>query len=203
MANKFYIYLFRHGRTFDNIQSRFSGWRDSKLTPSGFDDAKIVGIRLKNKKIQAAIHTSLSRSKQTLKVALVGHSECKTLFQDDKMIERSYGKFAGQTHLAIVKKFGAKQYDEWHRGFNERIPKGESFADVEKRVGKFVTNLATYIKKNQVNVAISAHGNSIRLFRKIVEKKTEKECVTWEIAYDKVFSYSIEFKGKQVIIKAI
>ncbi len=201
MKDKYYIYVFRHGRTFDNIESRFSGWRDSKLTPSGVDDAKIVAIRLKDKKIQAAIHTRLTRSQHTLKIALQSHKECVTLFRDDKMIERSYGSLAGKTHLAIVKKYGPEQYDQWHRGFHHRLPKGESFADVEKRVGKFVINLSSFIKKRKCNVAISAHGNSIRLFRKIIEKKTEKEAVTWEIPYDKVFTYSIEFKGKKAIIK--
>ena len=48
------------------------------------------------------------------------------------------------------------------------------------------------MKKDKVSVAISAHGNSIRLFRKIMEKKSEKEAVTWEIPYDKVFTYSIK-----------
>jgi bisphosphoglycerate-dependent phosphoglycerate mutase len=47
------------------------------------------------------------------------------------------------------------------------------------------------MKKNKVSVAISAHGNSIRLFRKIMERKSEKEAVTWEIPYDQVFSYKI------------
>ncbi len=203
MNKKFYIYLFRHGRTFDNIQSIFSGWRDSKLTNSGVDDARIVGIRLKDKKINVAFHTSLSRSKHTLREAIRGHKECKKIIEDDRMIERSYGNLAGKSHLFIVKKYGPQQYDHWHRGFNERLPKGESFADVEKRVKSFVNSLGAYIQKNEVNVAISAHGNSIRLFRKIVEKHSEKEAVSWEIPYDKVFMYKVECQGKKISITRV
>ena len=50
MKEKLHIYLFRHGRTEDNISGKFSGWRNSKLAKSGKDDAKIVALRLKNKK---------------------------------------------------------------------------------------------------------------------------------------------------------
>jgi bisphosphoglycerate-dependent phosphoglycerate mutase len=46
-------------------------------------------------------------------------------------------------------------------------------------------------KKNKVNVAISSHGNSIRLFRKIMEKASTNEMRKWEIPYDKVFIYLV------------
>ena len=185
------IYLFRHGRTKDNINGRFSGWRDSKLVQSGKDDAKIVALRLKKKKIEAAFFTKLSRSKDTLKQVLKFHPECRILIEDNRIIERNYGNLNGMTHLEIVEKYGADKYDSWHRGFSARPPKGESFADIEKRVKDFIKDLIKFMNKNNVNVAISAHGNSIRLFRKILEKKSEKEAVTWEIPYDKVFEYKI------------
>jgi 2,3-bisphosphoglycerate-dependent phosphoglycerate mutase len=171
------------------------------LTKSGIEDAQIVGIRLKDKQIDVAFHTSLSRSKRTLGEAIKGHKECKKLVEDDRIIERSYGSLAGHSHLQIVKKYGPEQYDKWHRGFNHRLPKGESFADVEKRVGKFIKSLLAFVKKNEVNVAISAHGNSIRLFRKIVEKHSEAVAVTWEIPYDKVFYYCVEINGAKVTIR--
>jgi bisphosphoglycerate-dependent phosphoglycerate mutase len=62
---------------------------------------------------------------------------------------------------------------------------------VEKRVGSFVKDLKVFMKKNNVSVAISAHGNSIRLFRKIMEKASIAETVKWFIPYDKVFTYEI------------
>jgi bisphosphoglycerate-dependent phosphoglycerate mutase len=45
---------------------------------------------------------------------------------------------------------------------------------------------------HKVNVAISAHGNSIRLFRKIMEKAPVKKTIKWNIPYDKVFEYNIK-----------
>jgi len=184
MKKRYKIYLFRHGRTTDNIEGDFSGWHNSRLVQSGIDDAKIVAERLKKKKFQVAFYTHLIRSKQTLKQVLKYHPECAVLVEDDRMIERNYGKFNNRRHLQIVKKHSPEKYDKWHRDFNSRPPKGESFSDVEKRVKDFIKDLKSFMK-------ISSHGNSIRLFRKIMEKASIKKTVEWFIPYDKVFVYEV------------
>jgi len=214
------IYLFRHGKTFFNAKGIFTGWKDSKLAPEGIRNAKKVAEILKNKKFQIAFQTRLSRSKDTLKYILKFHPECKKIITDDRMIERSYGILEGKSHKSFIDEIGKKivdlkiegnaienlspkerekvekflgeeEYKAIHRGYNVAIPKGESFADVEKRVKKFIIYLKKFIRKNKVNVAISAHGNSIRLFRKIMEKTSKDEATNWFIPYDKVFEYNI------------
>lgn len=187
------IYLFRHGQTTFNRDKRFTGSMDAKLTELGKKHARIIAKKLKSKKFQVAIHTSLSRSKDTLKPVLKYHPECVILIQDDRVIERDYGKLSGKLHEAVIKRYGQEQYDRWHRGYYEkdRPPRGECFKDVEKRVRSFIKDLKKFTKKNNVNVAISAHGNSIRLFRKIMEKASVEEATSWFIPYDKVFTYKI------------
>jgi 2,3-bisphosphoglycerate-dependent phosphoglycerate mutase len=186
------VYLFRHGQTTFNQRGMFTGWTDARLTKVGRRDAYINAIRLKDKKFSVAFHTRLTRSKTTLKKVLNYHPECKRLIEDNRMIERNYGKLNGFLHMAIVKKFSPKKYDEWHRGWNTKPPQGESFADVEKRVRSFIKDLKKFIKENKCNVAISAHGNSIRLFRKIMENATRKEAVSWAIPYDDYYEYRIK-----------
>ena len=185
------IYFFRHGQTVFNRDGIFTGFVDSKLTKKGKEDAKIIAERLKNKKFQVAFYTRLSRSKDTLKEILKYHPECKILIQNDKMIERNYGNLNTHSHWEIVKKYGPKQYDKWHRDFDTKPSRGESFADVEKRVRSFLKDLFKFIKKEKVDVAISAHGNSIRLVRKIMEKASKKETVGWFIPYDDYFEYDV------------
>lgn len=215
------IYLFRHGRTVYNVQGLFTGWKHTKLTWRGRRDAKKVAKELKNKKIQIAFRSRLPRSMETLKYVLKYHPECKKIIIDDRIIERSYGVLEGTTHKQFIEKIGKKSYDlrvegdaienlnlkmrkkvekflgekEYeaiHRGYNVAAPKGESFADVEKRVESFIIYLKKFIKKNKVNVAISGHSNSIRLFRKIMEGASNDEAIRWFIPYDKVFEYEIK-----------
>ena len=218
---KLHIYLFRHGKTNYNTKAIFSGWKETKLTAEGIKNAKTVAKKLKNKKFQVAIHTKLSRSKDTLKHVLKYHPECKEAIEDNRMIERSYGILEGTSHKSFIEKIGTKHFDlkvfgdskedlspelkkkiekmlgtaeyhKIHRGWNTPPPYGESFKMVKKRVKKFIKWLRKYMKKNNVNVAISAHGNSIRLFRHIMERASIQETCSWFIPYDKVFEYQIE-----------
>ena len=217
---RYKIYLFRHGQTTFNRDGRFTGQSESKLTAEGKKHANTIAKEKKNKKFQVAIHTSLSRSKDTLKPVLKFHPECKMILEDNRMIERSYGELQGATHKQFIERIGEKSYnlrvhgdaienltpklrdkveeflgkEEYkaiHRGYEVAAPGGESFADVEKRVKSFIKDLKKFMKKNKVNVAISAHGNSIRLFRKIMEKSSREAATRWFIPYDKVFEYSI------------
>ncbi len=45
---KLHIYLFRHGQTYFNKDHIFTGWKDSKLTPLGIRQSKIIAKKLKN-----------------------------------------------------------------------------------------------------------------------------------------------------------
>lgn len=193
MRKKYKIYLFRHGITTFNRDGRFTGFRDAKLTKEGRRHAEIIARKLKGKKFQVAIHTRLSRSKDTLRPVLKFHPECKVILEDDRMIERSYGTLEGKFHRVVVDKFGVEQYELWHRGYGvkNRPPKGECFADVEKRVRSFIKDLKKFMRKHKVNVAISGHGNSIRLFRKIMEGASKEETIKWFIPYDEVFEYLV------------
>ncbi len=188
---KLKIYVFRHGQTTFNRDKKFTGFKNPNLTKLGVKQAKIVSKKLKNKKFQVAFYTRLSRSKDTLNEVLNYHPECARIAKDDRMIERSYGTLAGKSHQWIIDRYGLEQYNKWHRGYFDRPPKGESFADVEKRVKSFINDVIKFMKKEKVNVAVSASGNSIRLFRKIMEKASEKEASSWSIPYDNYYEYDI------------
>ena len=214
------IYLFRHGQTTFNRDGRFTGWLNPGLTEFGRRQARKIARKLSQKKFEIAFCTRLRRSKQTLKEVLKYHPECLKVIQDDRMIERDYGELNGTTHKYFIEKIGKQLYDlevygdlitafdrmmrcrvqkflgeeEYaaiHRGFDMRPPGGESFADVEKRVGKFIRDLIKMMRHEGVSVAISAHGNSIRLFRKIMEKASVAKTVSWMIPYDGYFEYSV------------
>ena len=214
------IYLYRHGQTTKKTDRRITGSNEARLTAKGRKQAKVITKKLKNKKFQVAIRSGLSRSVDTLAPVLKFHPECKLIFEDNRITERSYGDLQGTKHEDFIKKIGKREYDllvegdaiqdlapklkrkvqrflgeqEYkaiHRGFNVAPPGGESFADVEKRVKDFIKDLKKFMRKHKVNVAISGHGNSIRLFRKIMENSSIKEVTSWDIPYDKVFTYTI------------
>jgi 2,3-bisphosphoglycerate-dependent phosphoglycerate mutase len=217
----YHVYVFRHGQTYFNRDKIFTGWKESKLTPLGIKQAKVIARKLKDKQIDVAFQTKLSRSKDTLKEVLKYHPECGEIITANDMIERNYGDLNGVSHEEFIQKMGKKEYnllkegdaienlntadrkriqkilgeEEYnlvHRGYDIPPPNGESFKMIEKRVGRFIKKLEKFVKKEKVNVAISAHGNSIRLFRKIMEKASVSETVKWVIPYDKYYEYKIK-----------
>ena len=170
------IYLFRHAQTFYNKKHYFTGWKDSKLTLLGVRQAKKVAKKLKNKRIDVAYQTRLSRSRQTLKEVLKFHPECKKIISDDRMIERCYGNVQGKSHKMFIKEEGEDSYKtllHWHkidhlsgkdkakfirdvgkaefyvihRSYDVPPPKGESIKMVEKRVLGFIRDLIKKMKK--------------------------------------------------------
>jgi len=220
---KLHIYLFRHGQTYYNKNKIFTGWKDSKLTSLGKKQANKIAKKLKNKKFQIAYQTKLSRSKDTLKPVLKYHPECKKIITDNRMIERSYGTLQGHSHKEFIEKEGTDTYktllhwnkidnleskdrekfiqkvgkaefDIIHRSYNVPPPKGESIKDVEKRVKSFIKDLIKKMKKEKVSVAISAHGNSMRPFRRHFEKLTITKMMELENPYDNYFEYTINIK---------
>jgi 2,3-bisphosphoglycerate-dependent phosphoglycerate mutase len=218
---KFKIYLFRHAQTYFNRAHRFTGWKDSQLTPLGKQQAKKVALKLRGKDIDVAYSSHLSRSKDTLKAVLKYHPECKKIITDDRIIERSYGELQGKSHEQFVKQMGIKDYQtllHWHkvdflhgkereefikkhgeadlqivrRSYNIPPLGGESVKMVEKRVNYFIKELLKKIKKERINVAISAHGNSMRPFRKYFEHLSIKQMMQLENPWDDYFEYTVE-----------
>jgi 2,3-bisphosphoglycerate-dependent phosphoglycerate mutase len=185
------IYLFRHAQTYYNRDKRFTGWKDSALTPFGVRQAKIVARKLAGKKIDVAFVTSLSRSRDTMREVLKNHPECRARFTDDRMIERSYGKLQGRSHKWFERTHSAEELLKIRRGYDHPPPGGESIRMVERRVKAFLKDLLAYMKKNKVNVAISAHGNSMRPFRRHFEKLSVKQMMKLENPWDDYFEYSV------------
>ena len=189
---KIHIYIFRHGETNFNRSKRFTGWVNSRLTPNGIEQANLISEILKEKTFQIAFKTSLFRSSNSLKIVLKHHPECKKVIVDDRMIERSYGDLERKYHKTVIKKYGKRQFDLWHRSYDVPPSGGESIKMVEKRVLSFVKDLLSLMKMEKVNVAISAHNNSMRAFRRYFENLTIKQMMALENPYNKYFDYTIE-----------
>jgi len=144
---KYHVYIFRHGQTHYNKSKRFTGRTNSKLNNKGKEQSIFLAEQLKSKKFQVAYRTSLSRSEQSLRIVLKYHPECRRVLVDDRLIERSYGYLERKYQRTIIKKYGKKQFDLWHRSYHIPPPGGESIKTVEERVLSFISDLLLFIKK--------------------------------------------------------
>lgn len=185
------IYLFRHGQTDFNLQKKFTGWLQSSLTEEGLKQAKHIAELLKTKTIDISITPGLTRCQNTMAEVLNFHPECQVKLIDDRILERNYGDLGGQFHQAIIDQYGQAQFDKWHRGWSDRPPGGESYADVEIRLLEFIADLRQKYNDSPKNIAICGSSNSIRLFRKVIENSSVDEAVKWQIPYDQFYEYHL------------
>jgi len=175
------LYVFRHGQTEDNANFVFSGWHDSPLTEKGRTQAKELAELLKNKKIDMLFSSPLIRAVDTMKIAMSLNDKAKELeiTTDKRIMERNYGDYVGKSKLELQLE-NPELAQKVRRSFDFVPPNGESLQMVCMRVADFCDSILPLMKKYNVNVAVSCHGNSIRGFRRYFEKLSDEETATIE-----------------------
>ncbi len=221
-----HLILVRHGQSEWNLQKKFTGWVDVDLTPEGKLEACKAGEGIKELNIEIDhFYSSFQiRSINTLKLI---QNTLRNKIKPEKawqLNERHYGALTGLNKDEMKKKLGEKKIHEFRRSWdlrpeplsknnpyhpinieiyknlqNEDIPDTESLKDTYERVVKYYNeNIKDKIKNNK-NILISAHGNSIRSLCKFLFKLNEKQITKLEIPTGNPMI--IEFDQNQKILK--
>ncbi|MFA5357556.1 MAG: histidine phosphatase family protein [archaeon] len=185
---KLSLIVFRHGETSFNKDWIFCGWINAPLNKNGERQVKVLAKKLGREKIDYAFCSDQLRSMQTLAAVLEYHSKVRVVI-DHRIRERNYGVFSGLSKIVFQRLF-PRYFEEVHRGYHTKIPGGENFFQVSKRVFPFMNDLIKFMHENKCNVAISAHGNSMRLIQEYLENLSHEETVKIEnppAAYKKYY----------------
>lgn len=159
------IYLIRHGQTTGDIENRYGGDYDDKLTDEGEIQAHRLADKLRGNGIQIVLASPRVRAQQVATILSTAlHSEQKTL---ENLRERNqYGVLTG-----MIKDEGKTKYPELVekvKDYRNQIEGAESYLDFVARVKKVfteITNSAPYS-----TVAVVTHGGVIRtIFREILK----------------------------------
>lgn len=187
---KLALIVFRHGETSFNRDNIFCGWINAPLNETGIKQAKTLAEKLRGEKVDYAFCSDQVRSMQTLAAVLEYHPKAEVII-DHRIRERNYGIFTGHSKL-IFKKIFPRYYGEVHRGYHTKIPGGENFFQVSRRVFPFMNDLMKFMREKKCNVAVSAHGNSMRIMQEYLENLSHEEVSKIENkpgAYKKYFIY--------------
>ena len=95
---------------------------------------------------------------------------------DERLKERSYGDWSGQSKDLIRGEVGEEEFFLARRGWSTSPPNGESLQDVKNRVKSFLDDLP----KNG-NILVVSHGNTIRAISVALGKNTEESVSSYEI----------------------
>jgi 2,3-bisphosphoglycerate-dependent phosphoglycerate mutase len=92
-----------------------------------------------------------------------------------------YGDLQGMNKDEARQKFGEEQVKIWRRSYDVPPPNGESLKDTANRVlPYFEQNILPLIKQNK-NILIVAHGNSLRALIMHLEKMTPEQILNFEL----------------------
>ena len=204
--NKFV--LLRHGQSQWNLENRFTGWKDIKLSEKGILEAKESGKLIKENKISIDIvySSELKRANDTAIIAM-NEANYDHLFNNDKLImtknialnERDYGDLTGLNKQNIAEKYGKEQVHIWRRSYDVNPPGGESLKNVVERVKPYFESTIKKDLDDGKNILLSAHGNSLRALFLILNFYTTETISTAEIPTGKPFI--IEYEDNKITKK--
>ena len=183
------LILTRHGQSLWNAENRFTGWVDVDLSEQGILEAKKSGQLIKdlNVNIDLSYTSFLKRAIKTLTVILKEINLELELNPSWEINERHYGSLAGLNKEKTKKKIGEEKFKKYRRSWDiapppmsekdhnqtlfsslnvdipkDMIPLTESLKDTYNRVIPFFENKIKPKLKDNKNIIIAAHGNSLR-----------------------------------------
>ena len=155
------IIYFVHGTTYDNSESKCSGWKQVKLNDLGIEQAKNLGKNT-NYKFDALYTSDLIRAIDSANLAWPGYSK----IADERLRECNYGDYDGKEKGLVV----------YENHILEPFPNGEALKDVEARMKSFIYDLKEHYDGKTVGIV--AH-RAPQLALEVITKN-----ITWEEAIE-------------------
>lgn len=204
-----YLVFIRHGLT--EWTKKFTGWTDIDLAPKGIEMTRKYAQRLKQKgiKFDYGFTSVLKRAIKTLEIVLgaIGQKNIP-IVKDWHLNERHYGALQGEEKPALVKKYGEDQVNLWRRSFDvvpppldindprhprfdekyrnipaDILPSSESLKDTYQRTVPFFQQKVEPLLKQEKNIILSGHSNSLRSLIKYLDKLSNEEIVKVNVPY--------------------
>ncbi len=150
------IFLIRHGETTGDIEDRYGGAYDDRLTEQGRAQLAETATRLLGKTIDRMYVSTLTRARESADIIL--ETIPTPVEYLDGLRERDYGVLGGLTKAEVLANY--PEAVELHKDPANTDPEGESQADFIKRV---VDTFETIRHSGHESVAIVAHGGPIKV----------------------------------------
>ncbi|MBN2422288.1 histidine phosphatase family protein [Candidatus Woesearchaeota archaeon] len=164
------LIITRHGETVDNVNRIIQGHKHGKLTEKGIEQAKKLGKRLTEEKIDYIYSSDLYRAKETTENIAENHPKSKIIF-DKRIRERDYGKYNGMKKSEV----------NWREVDEKETPENvESLTDLRKRLEEFYEEILK--KHHNQTVLVVSHSTASRILIGIIMKKSIKDSLTWKMA---------------------
>ena len=203
------VVLIRHGQSTWNNENKFTGWTDVDLTAQGEKEAVKAGELLKKEgfSFDMAYTSYLKRAVKTLNIVLdVMDLDWIPVEKTWRLNEKSYGMLQGLDKAETAKKYGEDQVLIWRRSYDvppaaleendERspfmdkryskvdrkdLPLTESLKETVERILPYWENEILASLKDNDEIIVAAHGNSLRGIVKHLKNISEEDILSLNI----------------------
>jgi 2,3-bisphosphoglycerate-dependent phosphoglycerate mutase len=218
------LVLIRHGQSEWNLQNRFTGWVDVKLTDEGVAQARKAGHLLAETGFapEQAFTSVLTRAIRTLWLTLEEMDRVWIPVEKSwRLNERHYGALTGLNKDETRAKHGDAQVKIWRRSFDvpppaldiederhpshdprykdlspEQLPATESLKITLDRVQPYWEQSIAPLLEAGEDVLVVAHGNSLRAIVKLLFQLGGDEIVQVEIPTGNPLEIGMDGEGK-------
>ena len=222
-----HIVLLRHGQSLWNKENKFTGWTDVLLTPEGLQEAKKAAILLRenNFNFDYCFTSYLSRAIDTLNIVLKGlNQEYLPVEKSWRLNEKHYGVLQGLNKTETAEKYGVRQVQLWRRSFDiapaaldkedprnpaldpmykkippHLLPRTESLKDTIARTLPYWQETIFPKLKDNDNLLVVAHGNSLRGIIKYLKNISDTDIVNLNLPT--AVPYIFEFDDNLELVK--
>jgi len=214
------LVLLRHGESQWNLENRFTGWTDVDLTDNGRAEALRAGQLLRDNgfAFDLAFTSVLKRAIRTLDAVLDQMDRLWIpVVKDWRLNERHYGALQGLNKAETAAKYGNEQVLIWRRAYaiapnplpdgDERLstrdpryadvdpallPRTECLKDTVARVVPYWNSTIAPAVRSGKQVAVVAHGNSLRALIKHLDGISDDEIVELNIPTARPLVYELD-----------
>lgn len=192
------LVLVRHGETDWNILGIWTGIKDIHVSEAGHKDARKMGELVKDINFDHIFTSNLIRTKETLSEMTVTDEALKLVptEEDRELTERDYGDYTGKNKWEVQKMIGEEEFQKLRRGWDYPVPHGENLKMVYERTVPFYLDKILPILKENKNVLVVAHGNSIRSIVKYIENISDTDIPNLEMPFEEVLIYDLNGEGR-------
>lgn len=216
--------IIRHGLSL--WSNRFTGWTDIDIAPSGIEETKKYGLKLKELgySFDLGFTSYLKRGIKTLEIVLrtMGLTNIPVI-KAWQLNERHYGALQGLNKPETVAKYGEEQVTIWRRSYDipppklektdprhpindlvykavdpTRLPDSECLKDTYNRsVPYFQKMIEPEIKRGK-KIILSGHHNSLRATIKYLDDISNDDIVNLNIPYCIPLVYELDDNLKPI-----
>ncbi len=218
------IVIVRHGIT--EWATKFTGWTDIDVAPSGIEETKKYGKKLKEMgyTFDLSYTSYLKRAIRTLWTVL---DEMDLLWipmiKDWHMNERHYGALQGLNKAETATKYGEEQVTIWRRSYDTspplleqgdlrhpsndakykdvdptKLPVGESLKDtIDRFIPYWKSEVEPQIKKGK-KIIVSLHSNTLRALIKYLDNLSSEEIMKVNVPYCIPLVYELDENLKPI-----